>query len=150
MSLKRLYYNGTEYTILSTNLYPYEIILPGNYFVTYSSFTGNIDFKTRTDIYLEEINDEKEFTGDMMVHRIGDFKIFGKEINIDEFNEEEYMKLIDSSIMITLHFNKNKYIEKISIYYLIDQYTCVEFIINPDDKYIGKDFLHRKEKENAN
>lgn len=150
MSLKRLYYNGTEYTILSTNLYPYEIILPGNYFVTYSSFTGNIDFKTRTDIYLEEINDEKEFTGNMMIHRIGDFKIFGKEINIDEFNEEEYMKLIDSSIMITLHFNKNKYIENISIYYLIDQYTCKEFIINPDDKYMGKDFLYRKEKENAN
>ena len=55
MALEKIFYKNIEFTGLITNLYPYEIILPGNYFVTYSSFTGNIDFKTRTDINLEEI-----------------------------------------------------------------------------------------------
>ena len=121
MPLRKIKCGEFTLTGIKTTLYPYEILLPDRYIIQYSPIFWNIeeDKIVEKDLYYSYIFD-KNFTGKILINRIGPMKILGSRINLSDI--ETYKKLIESSLLITLLINQDSgmiYDEIID--YLIDE-----------------------------
>lgn len=121
MSTRIIKYKDFILRGIKTPLFPYEILLPKNYYMIYCGYEDLGLSHINEDLDYNLINSDK-FDNEIIVfnlnqsrfdHYIRDFE----EIDSDEEILDEYKNRVNKSSIIVISFNKDRSINNVYVYY---------------------------------